>query len=191
MKKLHIIRVCATITMCLLLLSQIQHTNYLFAKNSHFENPWFSWAYAVGVDSAILIFGLCGWVRTSFVYLFVMLAHNLLYTFMPVSDLSGILLSTIQAVTVYTLCHLFITHTNTGLKNITGISKELIKIHKAMGAGVRFQAQPYVCPECGESFENSRQLNGHISGHKASNQWHPERYGEWELENERRVESLH
>jgi hypothetical protein len=178
--------------MCLLLISQIQHTNYLFAENSHFENPWFSWAYAVGVDSAILLFGLSGWVRTSFVYLFVMLAHNLLYTFMPVSDLSGILLSTIQAVTVYTLCHLFITHTNSnGLENIGSIPKGLIKIHKAMGAGVRFQAQPYVCPECKESFEKSKQLNGHISAHKVSNNWNPEHYGEWELENERRAEFLY
>ncbi len=83
MKKIILIRVCAGLTMCLLLISQIQHTNYLFTSNSHFENPWFSRLYAIGVDSAILIFGLCGWVRTSLFYLFVMLAHNLRYTFMP------------------------------------------------------------------------------------------------------------
>lgn len=192
MKKIVIIRVSATITMCLLLISQIQHTNYLFAENSHFENPWFSWCYAIGVDFAILIFGLSGWIRTSLFYLLVMIAHNLLYTLMPVSDMSGILLSTIQAITVYTLCHLFIKNVSIdGLNDSVTIPREVIKIHQAMDAGVRFQAQPFSCPECKESFQNSKQLNGHISAHKVRKEWNPENYGEWELENERRKELLH
>ncbi|WP_152538244.1 C2H2-type zinc finger protein [Aquimarina megaterium] len=163
----------------------------MFAENSHFENPWFSWCYAIGVDLAILIFGLSGWIKASLFYLFVMIAHNLLYVFMPVSDLSGILLSTIQAITVYSLCHLFIENVNiNGLNGIANIPKEIIKIHKAMNAGVRFQPQPFICPECKESFATSKQLNGHISGHKTRGEWNPESYGEWELENESRSEIL-
>ncbi|WP_158447861.1 C2H2-type zinc finger protein [Aquimarina longa] len=55
---------------------------------------------------------------------------------------------------------------------------------------MRFQAQPFICPECGEHFENSKQLNGHISAHKVRKEWKPEHYGEWELENKQRMKLL-
>ena len=59
-----------------------------------------------------------------------------------------------------------------------------------MQAGVRYEARPYVCPECNEPFNNSKQLNGHISAHKSRKEWEPERYGAWELENDQRVQLL-
>ena len=56
--------------------------------------------------------------------------------------------------------------------------------------GIDVQVNPYVCPECGEGFPDSKKLNGHISGHKAKKEWTPEKYGEWEKVNDERAKFM-
>lgn len=45
-------------------------------------------------------------------------------------------------------------------------SAEALRLSAALEAGVCFEAQPYLCPECKQSFASTKKLNGHISGHK-------------------------
>lgn len=179
--------------MAILLIPQIAHTVYVFEANSHYDHPWFSWCYAIGVDLAILIFTVKGWLRTAFFYLFVTLAHNLVYQFMPEGVWSSVLLSIVQSATIFSFCHLFFKKKEVEEKTSKTddiLSEEALKIHRAIEAGVHFKPQAYVCPECGECFENSKQLNGHISAHKSRKEWEPEKYGAWELENDQRIKLL-
>ncbi len=187
MKKIIETDVFGILTMSVLLIPQIAHTLYVFEANSHYEQPWFSYCYAVGVDLAILIFTVKGWLKTALAYLFATLAHNLVYQFMPQSVWSGVLISAMQSVTLYSFSHLFFNKKTEELE-LGKVPKQVLKIYNAMQAGVRFKAQPYQCPECQESFSSSKQLNGHISAHKAKGEWKPESYGAWEEDNEQRAE---
>ncbi len=193
MKKLIEKDLFGIIAMAILLIPQIAHTLYVFEANSHYDHPWFSWCYAIGVDLAILIFTVKGWLRTAFIYLFATLAHNLVYQFMPEGVVSSVLLSIVQSATLFSFCHLFFKKKKVDHKTEevgVQLSEEALKIHRAIEAGVRFKPQPYVCPECNEPFSNSKQLNGHISAHKSRKEWEPERYGAWELENDQRIQLL-
>lgn len=177
------------IAMTILMIPQIAHTLYVFEANSHYDHPWFSWCYAVGVDLAILIFTVKGWLRTAFVYLFATLAHNLVYQFMPEGIVSSILISVVQSGTLFSFCHLFFkkdTKDDHAEKTDLSFSDEVLEIHRAMEAGVHFTPQPYICPECGASFQELEQLENHISKHISKNEWYPERYGAWELDNDTR-----
>ncbi|QKX04182.1 C2H2-type zinc finger protein [Aquimarina sp. TRL1] len=175
--------------MVILLIPQIAHTLYVFEANSHYDHPWFSWCYALGVDLAILIFTVKGWLRTAFIYLFVTLAHNLVYQFMPEGDVSSILISVVQSTTLFSFCHLFFKNSKedqTSKKTDAPLSDEALEIQHAIEAGVHFKPHPYICPECNMSFPNSEQLEVHILEHKTQKDWKPERYGAWELENDTR-----
>ena len=189
MRKIIENEVFGILTMGILLVPQIAHTLYVFEANSHYEHPWFSYCYALGVDLAILIFTVKGWLKTALAYLLATLAHNLVYQFMPEGIWSGVLISVMQSVTLYSFSHLFFNTKNETLE-LAHVPKEVLKIDKAIRAGVRFEAQPYQCPECQETFSNSKQLNGHISAHKTKGEWHPDTYGAWEEENKKRAELL-
>ncbi|WP_298546209.1 C2H2-type zinc finger protein [uncultured Aquimarina sp.] len=177
------------IAMAILMIPQIAHTVYVFEANSHYDHPWFSWCYSLGVDLAILIFTVKGWLKTAFVYLFATLAHNLVYQFMPESVISSILISIVQSATLFSFCHLFFKKSNVNdnaEKEDIILSDEVLEIQRAIRVGVRFTPQPYKCPECGTSFQELEQLHDHISKHKSQKEWNPEKYGAWELENDTR-----
>jgi len=162
---------------------------YVFEANSHYDHPWFSWCYSVGVDLAILIFTVKGWLRTAFIYLLATLAHNLAYQFMAEGIISSILISVVQSMTLFSFCHLFFksNEENQKKEETTAIlSEETLEIQRAIEAGVSFQLQPYRCPECGLSFSTSDELDAHITLHKSQKEWKPDRYGAWELENDTR-----
>ncbi len=190
MKKLIINEGLGILAMSILLIPQIAHTLYVFEANSHYEHPWFSLCYAVGVDLAILIFTVKGWLRTAFAYLFATLAHNLVYQFMPEGALASILISVMQSATLFSFCHLFFKKAAPQTKGLE-VSKEAMKIHDAIQAGVCFEAQPHICPECDQPFSNSKQLNGHISGHKSRKEWKSKKYGNWKQGNDYRAELLY
>ena len=179
------------LSLAILLIPQIAHTVFIFKANSHYPDPWFAWCYAIGVDMAILIFTVKGWIRTAIVYFFGTLAHNLVYQFYPESIWSAGLICIMLSGTVFSFSHLFYFKQKANKRNETAdqppVTTEALQVSSALKAGIHFEAQPYLCPECGESFINTKKLNGHISGHKQKGEWQPERYGNWELKNEQRA----
>lgn len=189
MKKIIETEVFGILAMTILLIPQIAHTVYVFEANSHYEHPWFSWCYSVGVDLAILIFTVKGWLRTAFVYLFATLAHNLAYQFMPEGMVSSILISVVQSTTLFSFCHLFFKKKVPEKElpsTVPKVSEEVLEIQRAMETGIRFTPEPFVCPECQESFATAEALNAHILGHQKAEEWNPEHYGAWELDNDSR-----
>lgn len=189
MKKLittEVFGICALLT---LLVPQIAHTVYVFKINSQYADPWFAWCYAIGVDMAILIFTVKGWIRTAVVYFIGTLTHNLVYQFWPDSVLSAALLCLMLSTTIFSFSHLF--YYKEDLTTLPSkLSAETKRFIAASEAGVHFEAQPFKCPACGETFSTSKQLNGHISGHKQKSEWEAHQYGEWEKENEIRSKAL-
>ena len=192
MKHWKINKIVGILIMTILLIPQIAHTLYVFEANSHYQNPWFSWCYALGVDLAILVFTANGWIKTAFAYLFATLAHNLAYQYMPVGVWSSLLISVMQSVTLFSLCHLFLKQEEKSKKSVTNsepmtlIREQTTHIQKAIDLGIHYVPYPFICPECKQPFASPKQLNGHISGHKNTQQWKPEIYGNWELENRER-----
>ncbi len=186
MKKLithEVFGICALLT---LLIPQVAHTVYVFKINSQYHDPWFAWPYAIGVDLAILIFTVKGWTKTAVTYFFGTLAHNLVYQFWPESVWSASLLCLMLSATIFSFSHLFYSKKSAPLHSEE--STKVLQVSAAMEAGVHFEAQPYRCPTCGETFASSKQLNGHISGHKQKSEWLVEDYGNWETENAKRAQ---
>jgi len=177
MRKLIINEAFGIIALSILLIPQIAHTVFIFKANSNYADPWFAWCYALGVDIAILIFTVKGWIRTAILYFLGTLAHNLVYQFWPESLWSAVLISVMLSGTIFSFSHLFYFNKKADQRKDTA----------AIDAGIRFEAQPYLCPDCGEAFGSNKKLNGHISAHKMKNKWHPEKYGDWEADNERRA----
>ncbi|TPN85825.1 C2H2-type zinc finger protein [Aquimarina algicola] len=183
--------IAGVLVILLLLMPQIAHTLYVFEVHSRYDNPWFAWCYAIGVDTAILIFTSKGWLRTAFAYFFATLAHNLVYLYNPDSIWSGLLVCINLSATLYALTHLFIKKkTIPQMPHATGTLKKAIHIQHAIEAGIHFEAHPFECPECGKRFADNKQLNGHISVHKKQNEWKPEHYGNWEEQNQKRYQKL-
>lgn len=191
MKKLVINEAFGIAALLLLLIPQIAHTVFIFKANSHYNDPWFAWFYAAGVDMAILIFTVRGWIRTAIIYFIGTLAHNLVYQFWPESMWSAVLISFMLSGTIFSFSHLFYFKNEADRRRENAATPQLSPIQKrleaAIKAGIRFEAQPYKCPSCGQSFESTKKLNGHVSSHKSKGEWDAENYGQWEEENERRV----
>ncbi len=189
MKKIIEREVFGILAMTILLIPQIAHTVYVFEANSHYEHPWFSWCYALGVDLAILIFTVKGWLRTAFIYLFATLSHNLAYQFMPQGLVSSILISVVQSTTLFSFCHLFFkgkeSAKDTPLTE-SKLSEASLEIQGAIEAGIRFTPEPFVCPECQASFKTLEELQAHIAMHQEAGEWEPSAYGAWELDNDTR-----
>ena len=192
MKKFILNEAFGILALSVLLIPQIAHTIYVFKINSHYADPWFGWCYAIGVDLAILIFTVKGWTRTAYAYFVGTLAHNLVYQFYPESAWSSVLICVMLSATIFSFSHLFYHKDKAdGRKDSAEqpqASTEVLRLTAAMEAGIYFEAQPYLCPQCNQSFTNTKKLNGHISGHKQKNDWFPENYGAWEQENKKRFE---
>lgn len=179
----------------LLLTPQVLHTVYLFEQNSQFSNPWFAWCYALGVDIAILIFTYKGWVKLAMVFFLSTLTHNIAYMFWGDSVFAAILVCIVQSGTLFSYTHLFASNRkpelNTDLSILKGkklvergpYADRLDELLALRQRGIAIEPLPHVCPECGRAFHSSKELNGHISTHKRSNEWHEERYGDWEQMN--------
>ncbi|MBL4575806.1 MAG: hypothetical protein JKY51_06880 [Opitutaceae bacterium] len=191
MRKFIINEAFGILALAILLIPQIAHTVYVFKVNSHYPDPWFAWCYAIGVDLAILIFTVKGWIRTAILYFLGTLAHNLVYQFLPESVWSAILICIMLSGTIFSFSHLFYfkqkAEESDDTANGSQITAEVKQVSAALDAGIRFEPQPYLCPNCGESFINTKKLNGHISGHKQKDEWHPGNYGDWEKENQERA----
>ena len=191
MRKFIINEAFGIIALAILLIPQIAHTVFIFKVNSQYDDPWFAWCYAIGVDLAILIFTVKGWIRTAILYFLGTLAHNLVYQFWPESMWSAILICIMLSGTIFSFSHLFYFKKKADESGDTTIERQLTaeaaQVTAALDAGMRFEPQPYLCPDCGEAFINTKKLNGHISGHKQKDEWFPEKYGDWELENEQRA----
>lgn len=192
MRKLILNEAFGIIALTVLLIPQIAHTIYVFKINSQYTDPWFGWCYAIGIDLAILIFTVKGWTRTAYAYFAGTLAHNLVYQFYPESIWSSILICVMLSATIFSFSHLFyhkdnaVEHKDTA--ELPQASAEALRLTVAMEAGICFEAQPFLCPQCNQSFANTKKLNGHISGHKQKGEWYAENYGDWELENRTRAE---
>ncbi|WP_281989750.1 hypothetical protein [Aquimarina aggregata] len=109
-------------------------------------------------------------------------------------DLFGIIAMAILLIpqiahTLFSCCYLFFKKnkvTDYRHKADVILSDEVLEINRAIEAGIHFKPQPYICPECRDSFSNSKLLDAHILGHKSQKDWEPKRYGAWELENNTR-----
>ena len=164
-----------------LLTAQTMHTIYVFQAVSHYPQAWFAWCYAIGIEMAILICVARGWLWVSGGYAVATLATNLLYEFAPDSVLSGILLSVLLSVTIAIYSHLF--YQNTKRKEAAKESA-VTASNGAVTANMIRLMNPYECPACGERKQSAKSLNGHISGHKQKDQWHPDEYpNDWEKQN--------
>ena len=187
MRKIILNEAFGILALTVLLIPQVAHTIYVFKINSQYNDPWFGWCYAVGIDLAILIFTVKGWTRTAYAYFVGTLAHNLVYQFYPQSIWSAILICVMLSATIFSFSHLFYHKEKADNGNeqaqLRQASAEALRLSAAIEAGIHFEAQPFLCPECNESFVNSKKLNGHISGHKVKNEWFVENYGDWEVKN--------
>lgn len=184
MKKLITQEWFGIIALTIILIPQVAHTVYVFDQNSQYSNPWFAWCYAVGVDLAILIFTVKGWKKTALIYLLGTFAHNLVYQFYPEGIYSALLIGVMLSGTIFSFSHLFYAKKPSTEKNTEMIAGDLFTRLKQHN--VTIEVKPFVCPQCAKSFENSKQLNGHISGHKQTNSWSENEYGDWENENAKR-----
>jgi len=191
MRKLILNEAFGIIALTVLLIPQIAHTIYVFKINSQYTDPWFGWCYAIGIDLAILIFTVKGWTRTAYAYFAGTLAHNLVYQFYPESVWSSILICVMLSATIFSFSHLFYHKDKAVERNGTAIlpqpSAEALRLTAAIDAGIHFEVQPYLCPECKQSFASTKKLNGHISGHKQKDMWSADEYGSWEEENVKRA----
>ena len=96
--------------------------------------------------------------------------------------------------TIFSFSHLFY-HKDKAVErtqttHIPQASAEVLRLTAAIDAGVYFEAQPYLCPQCKQPFATTKKLNGHISGHKQKDEWCAEDYGDWELENKTRADLI-
>ncbi len=178
------------LALLLMLAPQVTHTVYVFEHGSHHDAPWqwVAWSYAVGVDLAILMFTIKGWIRIAVGYLVLTLAHNMVYFFYPDTPAAAILTGVTLSVTIFSFSHHFYQDRKSKKESTPeeALPVEVLRISAAINAGIVFEAQPYRCPECGETFGSAKKLNGHVSGHKMKGEWEPDKYGEWERENEKR-----
>ncbi|MEO9870390.1 MAG: hypothetical protein ABJQ69_03745 [Ekhidna sp.] len=187
MKKFIINEIFGIIALIILLIPQVAHTVYVFKVNSQYEEPWFAWCYAIGVDLAILIFTVKGWIRTAIMYSIGTLAQNLVYQFWPDTVWSAILLSVMLSATLFSFSHLFYFEDENHDHSENAASELALRLTAALDSGIKFHPLPYHCPACGEPFADSKKLNGHISGHKQKMDWHKDDYGDWEEQNQQRV----
>jgi hypothetical protein len=194
MKKIILNELFGILVLGVLLIPQVAHTIYVFEANSQYDHPWFSYCYAVGVDLAILIFTVKGWIKTAVVYCIGTLAHNLVYQFYPESVWSAVLICVMLSGTIFSFSHLFYAKTTSEEKDDPSlqkiISKELLVIREAKKMGVHFEPQPFICPQCQQPFSMVRQLNAHIAEHKQKNTWTPEQYGNWQSGNRKRLKKV-
>jgi len=185
MKRLIIKEWFGILALSIILIPQVAHTVYVFQANSQYNNPWFAWCYAIGVDLAILIFTVRGWKKTALIYLLGTIAHNLVYQFYPQSIYGAILVGIMLSGTIFSFSHLFYATTSHAQKDQGKPLSELFDYLEDQN--IDYELKPYVCPECHKSFATAKQLNGHISGHKQTGNWHEEQYGYWESENAKRA----
>ena len=185
------------IALSILLIPQVASSFKVFAyNNAQYESPWFAWCYAVGIDLAILIFTVKGRLVIAFLYLLVMIAHALIGQFLPYQSSYGIfLVHTTLPITIFSFSHLFYyeKRKEKQAKDTAAspqVSTEQAQLTAMIAQGIRLEPQAYLCPECGIGATTPKKLNGHISGHKMKGEWHPEKYGEWEKENEIRAAVL-
>jgi len=192
MRKIILNEAFGILALTVLLIPQIAHTIYVFKINSQYSDPWFGWCYAIGIDLAILIFTVKGWTRTAYVYFAGTLAHNLVYQFYPESVWSSILICVTLSATIFSFSHLFYHKDKAVEDNSTAellqVSAKVLRLSAAIDAGIHFEAQPFLCPECKQSFASTKKLNGHISGHKQKDMWSADSYGSWEEGNAKRAE---
>lgn len=177
------------VALTIILIPQVAHTVYVFSENSQYEDPFFAWFYAIGVDLAILIFTVKGWKKTAFVYLLGTIAHNVVYQFYPTSIYSSILIAIMLSGTIFSFSHLF--YATKSPPEAEMQEQKFDRLEQLKAHHIDIELKPYRCPECQKSFSDAKQLNGHISGHKQTGQWHPETYGDWEKENSKRKEMLY
>jgi hypothetical protein len=181
----------------ILLIPQVASSFKVFAyNNAQYESPWFAWCYAVGIDLAILIFTVKGRLVIAFLYLLVMIAHALIGQFLPYQSSYGIfLVHTTLPITIFSFSHLFYYEKRKSKQaedtaSLPQGSTEQAHYTAMTAQGIRLEPQAYLCPECGLGATTAKKLNGHISGHKMKQEWHPENYGDWEKENELRAAAL-
>lgn len=95
------------VAVIVVMIPQIAHTYYVYNINSQYADPWFGWCFAIGIDTAILIFTLRGWIYVAGAYFIGTLAVNLLYLEYPESIWSKLLIGVMLSSTIFSLSHLF------------------------------------------------------------------------------------
>ena len=179
-------------SLSILLIPQVASSVKVFTfNNTQYESPWFAWCYAIGIDLAILIFTVKGQLKIAFMYLVVMIAHALIGQFLPYKSSMGIMLvHTTLPVTIFSFSHLFYYRNRKPRETMNELTTDQAQLIAINTHNIRLEAQPYLCPECGFGTSSPKKLNGHISGHKSTGDWHPESYGDFQTENEGRAIKL-
>ncbi|MEO9870400.1 MAG: C2H2-type zinc finger protein [Ekhidna sp.] len=177
------------VSLAIILTPQIAHSVYIFSINSQYDNPWFAWCYAIGVDLAILIFTVSGWKNTALAYLGATLATNLVYFWSKPHLEISILISVLQAGTIYAFSHLYTKQNDEKEKASQAKEKpsHSERYEMAQAQGIYIEAHPYKCPQCNYTTATAKKLNGHISGHKQKGEWFEDRYEDWQKQNHKRA----
>ena len=177
-----------------LLIPQIASSVQVFAVNNvQYKSPWFAWCYAIGIDLTIIIFTIKGKLKVALIYLVIMLAHALVGQFYPEKSTYGMLLvHTTLPITIFSFSHLFYAKKKAreNTANNLQLTAQAAQLATMVAQGIRIEPQAHICPQCGIGAATAKKLNGHISGHKQKDEWHPESYGAWEKENEQRAAAL-
>ena len=180
------------VVLAAILVHQIHATMDVYSDNNDQDwGWWFGLLYAVAIDTSILIFVADGRKRLSQFYLVVMCVIVYIAKALPPGTLSGqLFMGWVGPMTVYFYSEFFESDKEkTSQESVEQpqLSTEQAQASALVALGIRIEAQPYKCPECGECAASSKKLNGHISGHKMKQKWFPESYGQWEAQNERRA----
>ena len=140
-------------TLSILLIPQVASSIQVFThNNTQYENPWFAWCYAIGIDMAILIFTVKGRLRIAFLYLLVMIAHALIGQFLPAQSVHGrLLVHTTLPITIFSFSHLFYYEKKEASKRkhsaeLPQVSTEAVQFTAMLAQGIRIEPQPYLCP---------------------------------------------
>lgn len=178
----------------ILLIPQVASTLKVYNENNHqYEDPWFAWCYAIGLDFAILIFSVMGKTKIAIAYLIVMILHGLMGQYFPGGHEWGkLLINLALPITIFTFTHLFYAKKKEQEESKVQMTAELAQISAILAQGIRMEALPYECPQCNVAKATAKELNGHVSGHKQAKvkEWFPEEYGDWQKENELRASKL-
>ncbi len=148
------------------MLVQMTHNTYVVYTNSHFELTYlrfaFAFFYAFAIEFSILIYVINDMDKHAIGYSIASLAMNLFYYYAPPAGdgspsdqsfhLAPLLISSMLAFSIWSFSELFKKKINTERKE-----KEAREEKSA--------AKPFQCDLCEESFDTSRQLNGHRSAH--------------------------
>lgn len=132
---------------------QVEITMSVYQRVNSETQALFAFCYAFAIELAVLIFVINGQRKTSIAYAIGALLTDCYYLLNWPQWVGTVLVALLLPGTILGFTHLF--------------TQKIRKVERKEQEREQYEAtHPYECGECGERFETSRQLNGHLSAHK-------------------------